>query len=83
MKRGYLYRVSESIGIFLECGEEVVDGYCYRGNEIPGCEGEPGADITATSVGRGFVFDRNENSIDFIEQIEPNPWGGNLTEVAK
>lgn len=72
-----------SIGIFLECGEEVVDGYCYRGNEIPGCEGEPGADITATSVGRGFVFDRNENSIDFIEQIEPNPWGGNLTEVAK
>jgi hypothetical protein len=33
-------------------------------------------------MGRGFSIDRDENSVDFMEQIEPSPWEGNLTEVA-
>jgi hypothetical protein len=52
------------------------------GAEITGCESTAAADVTATSMGRGFSMDRDENSVDFMEQIEPSPWEGNLTEVA-
>jgi hypothetical protein len=72
-----------SIGIFLECAGSVLDAYCYRGTDIDGCEGSAGNDKTATSMGRGHFIDRDENDVDFMEQLEPSPWARNLTEVAR
>ena len=43
------------------------EDYCYRGNEIPGCEGEPGAAITATYAGRA-IRKKNEDSQEDLNE---------------
>jgi hypothetical protein len=75
-----------SIAISLVCGEspaeEVIDRVCYYGDTLTECQGIGYARTKdGESMGRGFAIDTNRSDSDFMTQIEPTPWGRNLTEV--
>ena len=70
-----------SLGVILQCGGTTLDTVCCRGNALSECEGPAAVDVPGESIGRGHHIDTDNNYQDFLLQLEPSPWMGNLNEV--
>ncbi|MDY0003792.1 MAG: hypothetical protein RBU30_21015, partial [Polyangia bacterium] len=79
--------VYTDIAVVLYCNSMALDAVCYRGGNLPVCEGSPAQDTAprglapGQSIGRGFHVDTDRNSLDFIPQVEPSTWQRNYSEV--